>query len=128
MPASARIRGLSPSLHRMKSCPYVPDSQSYSEIHSIQLMNIDNTNIQPCHWLAIEQAIEENYARYDGFVITHGTDTMVTTAAGPVLPDSAFAKAHHHHRGPEPIDMETRMPEPAWPTAYALRLLSRATT
>ena len=44
-------------------------------------MNIDSTNIQPSHWLAMEQAIEEHYDEYDGFVITHGTDTMAYTAA-----------------------------------------------
>lgn len=74
-------KGLKPVITPDEILSYVPDSQSYCEIHSIQLMNIDSTNIQPCHWLAIEQAIEENYARYDGFVITHGTDTMAYTAA-----------------------------------------------
>ena len=74
-------KGLKPVITSDEILSYVPDSQSYCEIHSIQLMNIDSTNIQPCHWLAIEQAIEENYARYDGFVITHGTDTMAYTAA-----------------------------------------------
>ena len=29
----------------------------------------------------MEQAIEEHYDEYDGFVITHGTDTMAYTAA-----------------------------------------------
>ena len=91
-------KGLKPVITSDEILSYVPDSQSYCEIHSIQLMNIDSTNIQPCHWLAVEKAIEENYSQYDGFVITHGTDTMAYTA---VLPDSAFAKAHHHHRGPE---------------------------
>ncbi len=28
------------------------------------------------------RCIRENYDRYDGFVITHGTDTMAYTAAG----------------------------------------------
>lgn len=74
-------KGLKPVITSDEILSYVPDSQSYCEIHSIQLMNIDSTNIQPCHWLAVEKAIEENYSQYDGFVITHGTDTMAYTAA-----------------------------------------------
>lgn len=74
-------KGLKPVITSDEILSYVPDSRSYCEIHSIQLMNIDSTNIQPCHWLAVEKAIEENYSQYDGFVITHGTDTMAYTAA-----------------------------------------------
>ena len=99
-------KGLKPVITPDEILSYVPDSQSYCEIHSIQLMNIDSTNIQPCHWLAIEQAIEENYARYDGFVITHGTDTMAYTAA-------ALSYLIQNSRKPivitgaqKPIDME----------------------
>ena len=44
-------------------------------------MNIDSTNIQPDHWVKIVEVIRERYSRYDGFVITHGTDTMAYTAA-----------------------------------------------
>ena len=59
-------KGLKPVITSDEILSYVPDSQSYCEIHSIQLMNIDSTNIQPCHWLAVEKAIEENYSQYDG--------------------------------------------------------------
>lgn len=44
-------------------------------------MNLDSTNITPSPWLKMAGAVEENYDRYDGFVITHGTDTMAYTAA-----------------------------------------------
>ena len=73
--------GLKPVITSTEILSYVPDSRDYCEIRSIQLMNIDSTNIQPSHWLAMEQAIEEHYDEYDGFVITHGTDTMAYTAA-----------------------------------------------
>lgn len=43
--------------------------------------NIDSTNIQPQHWDTIGQAILSNYKNYDGFVITHGTNTMSYTAS-----------------------------------------------
>ena len=35
----------------------------------------------PAHWLEIAACIREHYGCYDGFVITHGTDTMAYTAA-----------------------------------------------
>ena len=48
-------------------------------VHS--LFHIDSTNFQPEHWLEIARAIRAAYGEYDGFVITHGTDTMAYTAA-----------------------------------------------
>ena len=52
--------------------------------HSItgkMVMNIDSSNMNPTYWLAIAGVIKEHYQDYDGFVITHGTDTMAYTAA-----------------------------------------------
>ena len=37
--------------------------------------------MQPEHWLKIKDEIKNNYEKYDGFVITHGTDTMAYTAS-----------------------------------------------
>lgn len=45
------------------------------------ITNIDSTNMQPHHWQSIAQAIGEEYNNYDGFVVTHGTDTMAYTAS-----------------------------------------------
>ncbi|MBC7360966.1 MAG: asparaginase [Candidatus Aminicenantes bacterium] len=45
------------------------------------IANIDSTNITPADWDRIIMKIKEKYREYDGFVITHGTDTMAYTAA-----------------------------------------------
>ena len=37
--------------------------------------------MEPSHWQLIANAVAAEYANYDGFVITHGTDTMAYTAA-----------------------------------------------
>ena len=50
------------------------------KVDSIDLMNIDSSNVNPKDWQKIAQAIKFNYNNYDGFVITHGTDTMAYTA------------------------------------------------
>lgn len=42
---------------------------------------IDSSDMNPEHWKQIAKAIEENYDRYDGFVVLHGTDTMAYTAS-----------------------------------------------
>jgi len=43
--------------------------------------NIDSTNMTPAIWDRLLAEIFRNYGRYDGFVITHGTDTMAYTAS-----------------------------------------------
>lgn len=50
-------------------------------MNTLQLYNIDSTNLEPSHWLGLSKTIEEHYDVYDGFVILHGTDTMSYTAA-----------------------------------------------
>lgn len=44
-------------------------------------MNPDSTNVTPEHWKLLAKTVQENYDRYDGFVICHGTDTLAYTAA-----------------------------------------------
>ena len=98
--------GLKPVITSDEILTYVPGVQEFCRIDSIQIFNIDSTNIQPRHWLAITEAIKERYDSYDGFVITHGTDTMAYTAA-------ALSYLIQHSPKPivitgaqKPIDME----------------------
>lgn len=52
------------------------------EIESVEFENpIDSSSMNPGHWQAIAQVIEENYNKCDGFVVLHGTDTMAYTAS-----------------------------------------------
>ncbi len=73
--------GLAPALGGAELLKYVPDVQRFCDVDTVQVMNIDSTNMQPADWLTIARAIEDNYDDYDGFVICHGTDTMAYTAA-----------------------------------------------
>lgn len=45
------------------------------------IANIDSSNMQPAVWTTIAEAIYDEYDKYDGFVVTHGTDTMSYTAS-----------------------------------------------
>ena len=42
---------------------------------------LDSCNVGPKHWRTIAKIIKDNYNNYEGFVILHGTDTMVYTAS-----------------------------------------------
>ena len=42
---------------------------------------IDSSDVNPPLWSRLAHIIYDNYSRYDGFVVTHGTDTMAYTAS-----------------------------------------------
>lgn len=73
--------GLKPLITSDELLTYVPDARGFCHADTLQLLNIDSTNMQPFHWLKIADAIKKHYEAYDGFVICHGTDTMAYTAA-----------------------------------------------
>lgn len=73
--------GLTPMITSEELLSYVPEVKDFCTVDTIQVLNIDSTNIQPEYWLTMVQAIKDNYSAYDGFVICHGTDTMAYTAA-----------------------------------------------
>lgn len=73
--------GLSPAITSEEILGYVPAVKELCRIEAVQLMNLDSTNVGPRHWLKMAAAIRDNYRDYDGFVLTHGTDTMAYTAA-----------------------------------------------
>lgn len=52
------------------------------EIDNIQFSHpIDSSAMNTTHWRQIAEIIQENYDKYDGFVVLHGTDTMAYTAS-----------------------------------------------
>jgi L-asparaginase len=73
--------GLAPRLNPKDLLRYVPDAKNICELDTIQPFHIDSTNINPAHWLTLTGIIEENYGKYDGLVISHGTDPLAYTAA-----------------------------------------------
>ncbi|SFO23436.1 L-asparaginase [Pseudobutyrivibrio sp. UC1225] len=73
--------GLTPGLTAEDILAYIPAVKKVCQVETIQVMNIDSSNMTPVLWKDIVNAIEENYANYDGFVVCHGTDTLAYTAA-----------------------------------------------
>ncbi|MBQ2728698.1 MAG: type I asparaginase [Alistipes sp.] len=64
----------------------------YEEFPSLKRLNvaiavhtlspvINSSNVSPSNWVTLAELIREQYDRYDGFVVLHGTDTMSYTAS-----------------------------------------------
>ena len=71
--------GLRPALSAEEIGAAIGGKDSVLEV--VDLLALDSTNIAPCHWQLIARKIAELRTNYDGFIITHGTDTMAYTAA-----------------------------------------------
>lgn len=74
--------GLKPQISPDELLSYIPSLNKICEVDTLQLLNLDSSNMEPRHWIMMEECIKEHYDVYDGFVIAHGTDTMAYTAAG----------------------------------------------
>jgi len=73
--------GLKPQISPDELMQYIPQVKNICDFHAVQLLNLDSSNMEPKHWKMMVHTIRENYEKYDGFVIAHGTDTMAYTAA-----------------------------------------------
>ncbi len=62
---------------------HIPEiSQLDCEIQSVSFKDpIDSSNMNPDVWVVLVEIIEENYNKYDGFVVLHGSDTMSYTSS-----------------------------------------------
>ena len=73
--------GLSPALSPTQLLKFVPKISELCSVDCISPFSIDSTNVTPKHWKILTEIIRDHYHSYDGFVISHGTDTMAYTAA-----------------------------------------------
>ena len=73
--------GLAPEISAAGLLDRVPGLGRGFQVETAELLRLDSTNITPEHWLLIARCIMERYDAFDGFVITHGTDTLAYTAA-----------------------------------------------
>ena len=74
-------QGLRPGLGTEDILRYIPAVRDICHVDAIQVCSLDSTNVTPEHWKLLARTVEENYERFDGFVICHGTDTLAYTAA-----------------------------------------------
>jgi len=60
---------------------YIPEIENIANIDVIIPFNLDSSNIGIREWEILSDLINDNIEKYNGFVIIHGTDTMVYTAS-----------------------------------------------
>ena len=99
--------GLQPELTTRQLLSRIPGIGEIADVDCLELMNLDSTNIQPKHWVRIANAIRERYSDYDGFVVSHGTDTMAYTAAALSYLIQGGSKPVVLTGGQRPIGYET---------------------
>lgn len=73
--------GLMPVLTGEGLAEAVPELAGLADMDFVQLMQLDSSNLSPDHWRQMAEAVLERYDQYEGFVISHGTDTMAYSAA-----------------------------------------------
>ena len=73
--------GLHPELSSEDLLRQVPEIREIAHVTARQVYDLDSTNMRPEYWLNLACIIRDAYDAYDGFVITHGTDTMAYAAA-----------------------------------------------
>lgn len=60
---------------------YIPELQGKFHIDIIPLFSGNSYDIQKPQWLELAEAVKDDYERYDGFVVLHGTSTLAYTAS-----------------------------------------------
>ena len=104
--ATRTSAGLSPLLSSEEILEYVPQVKDVCKVETMQLYNIDSTDIHPRHWLGMAETIKKEYGNFDGFVICHGTDTMAYSAAALSYLIQNSVKPIIFTGSQKPIDME----------------------
>lgn len=75
------VDGLQPGMTGQELIESLGDLRGRFHITVRQIMNLDSSNIQAEEWKIMARAVHESYGDYDGFIITHGTDTMAYSAS-----------------------------------------------
>ena len=71
--------GLVPGFKAEEILQLMPELNQYGKIDCFDILNLDSTNLNPQDWQFMAKYIFNLYNRYDGFVLTHGTDTLAWT-------------------------------------------------
>ena len=73
--------GLEPDMNAGELMSYMGDLTTRYDITCEELLSLDSSNIQAEEWKKIATNIFENIDKYDGIIVTHGTDTMAYTSS-----------------------------------------------
>lgn len=71
---SFNFQHLSDNMPELKKLGYTVATYQFNPV-------LDSSEMGPDSWMKLVRIIADNYAKYDGFVVLHGTDTMSFTAS-----------------------------------------------
>jgi len=74
-------RVLAPAEFGTALAEHVPELSELAEVETRVLCNLDSSDVGPEHWMRLAHETATAFARFDGVVITHGTDTMAYSAS-----------------------------------------------
>jgi len=59
------------------------NSEQFNDIQvdTDNVANLDSSDVTPSNWISIINSVARRYCEYDGFIVTHGTNTMGYTSA-----------------------------------------------
>ena len=72
--------GLSPALDSAALLGALPELSALCTVETLDLMQLDSTDVTAADRQRMAQAVWQNREKFDGFVLTHGTDTLEETA------------------------------------------------
>jgi L-asparaginase len=72
---------LKPQNNKTDLLKVIPELATLAHVDIIKVVNIDSSNMSIDVWNKLSRMIRKYYFSYDGFIIIHGTDTMVYTAS-----------------------------------------------
>ena len=75
------VHGLSPALDSAALLGALPELSALCTVETLDLMQLDSTDVTAADRQRMAQAVWQNREKFDGFVLTHGTDTLAYTAA-----------------------------------------------
>ena len=79
--SEAGANGLRPQVAAARMLRLLPELKEVCQIEYRELMSLDSSNLLPEHWQRMACSVAELREDYDGFVISHGTDTMAYSAS-----------------------------------------------
>ena len=59
----------------------VPELAAIANIRAEIVFQMFSEDLEPNHWMLLAKKIAQDYERYDGIIVTHGTDTIHYTSA-----------------------------------------------
>ena len=96
---------LSPEAKGEELLQFLPPMPKNYQVEVVEPFSLDSSNIQPEQWLLLARLLFKKRHDYDGFVLSHGTDTMAYTASALTFMLPGFPKPLVLTGSQLPIDM-----------------------